>query len=203
MYRLHGWECGDDVKYDWEEDIMQLDKTDEEQFLAFPAYYKNGNLEVRESPMTYITFDGANTLILGIYGYAFNPDFNEEIPVILDSTPMASAAPIADGETTTVLNGLEASYNSNGQEVKWTYSKMGYIAWSEYDGSWQTINPAMNFPITITKVAEQAPEAGDITVKQKGGMKLFDAGKQISTDFLKKDFSKLEKMEPVIYKRVE
>jgi hypothetical protein len=61
----------------------------------------------------------------------------------------------------------------------------------------------MNFPITITKVAEQAPEAGDITVKQKGGMKLFDAGKQISTDFLKKDFSKLEKMEPVIYKRVE
>ena len=203
MYRLHGWECGDDVQYDWEEDIMQLDKTDEEQFLAFPAYFRNGNLEVRESPMTYITFDGANSLILGIYGYAFNPEFNEEIPVILDGTPMASASPIADGETTTVLNGLEASYSSNGQEVKWTYSKMGYIAWSEYDGSWQTINPAMNFPITITKVTDQAPEAGDITVKQKGGMKLFDAGKQISTDFLKKDYSKLEKMEPVIYKRVE
>ena len=202
MYRVHGWECGDDVKYDWEEDIMQLDKS-EGQFLAFPAYFNNGNLEVRESPMTYITFDGVNSLILGIYGYAYNNDYKEEIPVILDGMPMASAAPIAEGETTTVLNGLEASYDASGQKVKWTYSKMGYIAWSEYDGSWQTINPAMNFPITITKVAESTPGTGDITVKQNGGMKLFNTGNKISTDFLKKDFSKLQKMDPVIYKTVE
>lgn len=202
MYRIHGWECGDDVKYDWEEDIMQLDKTDG-QYLAFPAYYKDGKLEIRESPMTYITFDGTNTLILGIYGYAYNPEFKQEIPVILDGTPMASAEPIADGATTTVLKGLEATYTSGSQKTDWTYSRMGYIAWSEYDGSWQTINPAMNFPITITKVADSAPEAGSVSVKQNGGMKLFGNSQKLSTDFLKKDFSKLEKMEPVIYKRVE
>ena len=193
MYRIHGWECGDDVQYDWEEDIMQIDKS-EGQFLAFPAYFKNGKLEVRESPMTYITFDGVNPLILGIYGYAYNADYREEIPVILEGMAMASADPIAEGETTTVLNGLEAVYNTGTQDVKWTYSKMGYIAWSEYDGSWQTINPAMKLPITITKVSDETPAAGSVSVKQKGGMKLFDAGKQISPEILKKNLSKLEKV---------
>ena len=195
MYRVHGWECGDDVKYDWEEDIMQLDKS-EGQFLAFPAYFNNGKLEVRESPMTYITFDGANSLILGIYGYAYNPDYKQEIPVILDGTPMASAAPIADGETTTVLNGLDATYTSGSQKMDWTYTKMGYIAWSEYDGSWQTINPAMNFPITITKVAdgEWHNTSESLPVKQNGGMKLFGENQKISPETLKKNLSYLEKV---------
>ena len=87
--------------------------------------------------------------------------------------------------------------------MDWAYTRMGYIAWSEYDGSWQTINPAMNLPITITKVADETPAAGSVSVKQNGGMKLFGESQKISTDFLKKNFSKLEKMEPVIYKRVE
>ena len=201
MYRVHGWECGEDVKYDWEEDIMQLDKS-EGQFLAFPAYFKDGKLEIRESPMTYITFDGANSLILGIYGYAYNPTYKEEIPVILDGTPMASAEPIADDETSTVLEGLKATYKNETQNTEWTYSKMGYIAWSEYDGSWQTINPAMNFPITITQGGNRVPVQVVDVLKQRGGMELFDA-KKISTDFLKKDYNGLEKIDPVIFKRVE
>ena len=142
----------------------------------------------------YITFDGVNPLILGIYGYAYNADYKEEIPVILEGMAMASADPIAEGENTTLLNGLEAVYNTGTQDVKWTYSKMGYIAWSEYDGSWQTINPAMNLPITITKVSDETPAAGSVSVKQKGGMKLFDAGKQISPEILKKNLSKLEQV---------
>ena len=70
-----------DVKYDWEEDIMQIDKENGE-FLAFPAYYKDGSLEIRETPMTYITFDGVSALILGMYGYAYEEKMKEEIPVI-------------------------------------------------------------------------------------------------------------------------
>ena len=65
MYRVHGWECGKDVEYDWEEDITQIDK-EKGQFLAFPAYFQNGKLVIKEQPMTYITFDGANALKLGI-----------------------------------------------------------------------------------------------------------------------------------------
>lgn len=201
MYRIHGWECGDDVKYDWEEDIMQLDKTKGE-YLAFPAYFKDGALEVRESPMTYITFDGRQTLVLGIYGYAYNPEMKEEIPVILDKTPMASAAPIAEGSTSTVLNGLKAEYvDANNRKTEWEYCKMGYIAWSESTGAWQTINPPMRFPITITKVSDQVSSGADIPVNQNGGMQLF-ATKKVSTDFLKKDFKKLEKIRPEVFKQV-
>ena len=201
MYSIYGWECGEDVKYDWEEDIMQLDKSKGE-FLAFPAYFKGGALEIRESPMTYITFDGYESLILGIYGYAFNKEMNEEIPVILDETPMAKAEPMAEGETTTLLNGLKGEYtDANNRQTEWEYCKMGYIAWSEYNGSWQTINPPMRLPITITKVSDSVEGSSGMTVGQKGGMELLSTRK-ISTDFLKKDFSRLEKMKPEIFKQV-
>lgn len=200
MYRIHGWECGDDVKYDWEEDIMQLDKSKNE-YLAFPAYYNEGKLEIRESPMTYITFDGYQSLVLGIYGYAYNKEMDEEIPVILDDTPMASAEPIAEGETVTILNGMPAEYvDINNKKTEWEYCKMGYIAWNENSGAWQTINPPMRFPITITKVSDEDSGESSMEINQNSGMDLF-ATKKISTDFLKKDFSKLEKMKPEIFER--
>ena len=200
MYRVHGWECGDAVTYDWEEDIMQLDKSKNE-FLAFPAYYnyETGELEFRENPMTYITFGTSDVLTLGIYGYAYNPTEKAEIPVILDGTPMARALPIAEGETSTIINGLEGEFTqADGKKVTWEYSKMGYIAWNEY--SWQTINPPLHFPIKMTKIS--SVESGSmVTAKDNGGLELFGA-KTLSTDFLKKDYSKLEKKEPTFHNQL-
>ena len=152
--------------------------------------------------MTYITFDGYQTLVLGIYGYAFNKEMNEEIPVILDDTPMAAADPIAEGETSTTIKGLKAEYeDANKKKTEWEYCKMGYIAWSESTGAWQTINPPMRFPITMTKVSDEVSGGTAMDINQKnGGMELF-ATKKVSTDFLKKDFSKLEKIKPEIFER--
>ena len=198
MYRVHGWECGQDVKYDWEEDIMQIDKENGE-FLAFPAYFKDGSLELRESPMTYITFDGSTSLVLGIYGYAYNNDQKEEIPVILDETLMAIAEPIAPGETSTTLKGQHSVYTNGSTKVEWDYCKMGYIAWNEYDGSYQTVNPAMRFPITMTKLSNETPAPGS-TATPANGVSLFSI-KEISDNFLRNDFSKLEKMQPQIFDR--
>lgn len=155
MYRVRGWECGESVKYDWEEDIMQLDK-EKGEFLGFPAYYNSTNLEFRESPMTYITFDGVNALILGMYGYAYNESEKMEMPVLFDGTPMATATPIEVGESTE-LTALSGSY----EKIKWTYSRMGYLAWNEYTGAYQTVNPAMKLPITITKVSNDYPKDAD------------------------------------------
>lgn len=198
MYRIHGWECGKDVEYDWEEDIMQLDK-EKGEYLAFPAYYKNGSLEIRESPMTYITFDGASSLVLGIYGYAFNKKYNEEIPVILNDTPMAIAEPISEGESTTTLLGQHGSYSEGNSAEEWDYCKMGYIAWDESNGAYQTVNPAMRFPIKVTRV-DTAGEGSVDTSKPSETLKLFST-KTISDDFLKKDFRKLEKIKPEIFER--
>jgi hypothetical protein len=151
--------------------------------------------------MTYITFDGYQSLVLGIYGYAYNPEMKEEIPVILDGTPMASAKPAAEGEST-VLNGLKAEYvDSKNKKTEWEYCKMGYIAWSELNGSWQTINPPMQFPITITKISDETFTASPIPSVNKGGLELF-ATKTVSTEFLNKDFSRLEKVKPEIFKQV-
>ena len=165
MYRLRGWECGESVKYDWEEDIMQLDK-EKGEFLGFPAYYNNKNLEIRESPMTYITFDGVNALILGMYGYAYNDSEKVEMPVIFDDTPMAKATPIEVGESTE-LTPLSGSY----EKIKWTYTRMGYLAWNEYTGAYQTVNPAMKFPITVTKVSNDYPVVDEdkLEIKNNSG----------------------------------
>ena len=203
MYRLHGWECGNDVKYDWEEDIMQIDK-EQDEFLAFPAYYKSGSLEIRESPMTYITFDGMNSLVLGIYGYAYNTEQKEEIPVILDGTPMATAEPVSEDTGFTQLTGMNAEYKvSESETLEWEYCKMGYIAWSEYTGAWQTINPPMRFPITITRTEEDVP-AENSTVSAgvtSASSRIQFGNKRVSAGFLEKDYSLPEKVKPEIYTR--
>lgn len=204
MYRVKGWECGNDVKYDWEEDIMQLDK-EKGEFLAFPAYYQNGSFIVKENPMTYITFDGQTQLLLGIYGYAFSETDNQEIPVIWDESmmgepavPMAIAEPIAAGETTTTLIGQKATAWS----VSFEYCKMGYLAWNQSTGAYQTINPAMRFPITMTKIADASADQGTVDTPSMSskGVVTFSTN-VISDDFLRKDFSKLEKVKPQIFDR--
>lgn len=200
MYRIHGWECGEDVKYDWEEDIMQLDKSKDE-YLAFPAYYKNGNLEIRESPMTYITFDGSNALILGIYGYAYNKEQKEEIPVILDGTPMASATPVENIGESTVLNGLKETVEFDKQKVEIEYCKMGYIAWNETSSAWQTINPPMRFPITITRTESAESGTSIPATPAAAGLELFDAVK-IAPKVIKKDYSGLDRVKPETFKQV-
>lgn len=199
MYRVHGWECGEDVKYDWEEDIMQLDKSKGE-FLAFPAYYKDGNLEFRESPMTYITFDGVNTLLLGMYGYAYMDEVKQDVPVLSDGTTMAIAEPVADGTETTILNGNKTSIEYNGKKYPIDYSKMGYIAWSETTNAWQTINPPMNFPISVKKV-ESSADAGQISTPTYAAKIEFSDNK-MNSDVIKGDFRRLERVKPEIFKQV-
>ena len=204
MYRLHGWECGEDVEYDWEEDIMQIDK-DKGEFLAFPAYYKDGSLEIRETPMTYITFDGVSSLILGIYGYAYEERAKEEIPVILDNTPMARAEPIGDGMTSTQLVGQKGSFTDpeTNRKTEWDYCKMGYLAWNELNGAYQTINPPLRFPITITKVDDAQGGNTDNSPSLKTGPVSFST-KKVSDDFIiNKDAfnNRLSKIKPEIFER--
>jgi len=200
MYRIHGWECGEDVRYDWEKDIMQLDK-EKDEFLAFPAYFRNDSLVVKETPMTYITFDGRTSLVLGMYGYAYNTEYNQEIPVILDDTVMAIAAPIAAGADTTSLAGQHGIYTQGSKKTEWNYCKMGYLARNESTGAYQTVNPAMRFPIKIQKVPDDVSggTAGGAT-QTAGSVKTFST-KTIYEDFLKKDFSRLEKVKPEIFER--
>lgn len=209
MYRVHGWECGADVEYDWEEDITQIDK-EKGQFLAFPAYFMNGKFVIKEQPMTYISFDGSAALKLGIYGYAFNEQYNEFLPVLFDGKIMAEAEPIAEGQTSTVLIGQDGTYDYTDEKgaakvLEWTYSKMGYIAYDDASGSsaWQAINPAMNFPITMTRTEDSStPEGGNIQTggnANLSGISLYDS-KKISTDFLKKDFKPISMKKPVFIK---
>lgn len=197
IYRIHGWECGDDVKYDWEEDIMQLDKSKGE-FLAFPAYYKGGNLEVRENPMTYITFDGANALLLGIYGYAYMKEANAEVPVLSSGMTMGIAEPIAENSESTILNANKTSIEYDGKNYTIDYCKMGYIAWSETTGAWQTLNPAMRFPITIKRV-EESSASNLLSVPSSVSRTLFSTDK-MNGDVLKGDYRRLERLEPVVFK---
>lgn len=204
MYRVHGWECGDDVKYDWEEDIMQLDK-EKDEYLAFPAYYKDGSLEIRETPMTYITFDGVSTLILGMYGYAYEENMKEEIPVLLENSLMALAAPIEAGKTTTQLLGQHGVYTdeSNGKKTEWDYCKMGYLAWNEMTGAYQTVNPPLRFPITITKAEDiQDGDGGNVPAQTTGPVSF--STKKVSNDFIiNKDLfnKKLSRVKPEIFDR--
>ena len=204
MYRVHGWECGDDVKYDWEEDIMQLDK-EKGEFLAFPAYYKDGSLEIKETPMTYITFDGVSALVLGMYGYAYEENMKEEIPVILDNNSMALAAPIEAGKTSTQLLGQHSTYTdeSTGKKTEWDYCKMGYLAWNEQTGAYQTINPPMRFPITITKVEDaQGGDTGNGPTLKTAAVSF--STRKVSDDFLvnTETFnSRLSKIKPEVFER--
>ena len=212
MYRVHGWECGDDVEYDWEEDITQIDK-EKGQFLAFPAYFMNGKFVIKEQPMTYISFDGSSALKLGIYGYAFNEQYNEFLPVLFDGKTMAIADPIAEGQNTTELIGQDGKYdytdvNGAAKVLEWTYSKMGYVAYNDAvdAGPWQAINPAMNFPITMTRAeGNSTPEGGNIQTggnANLSGISLYDS-KKITTDFLKADYRPLGNAKPVIFKTIQ
>lgn len=205
MYRIHGWECGNDVKYDWEEDIMQIDKENGE-FLAFPAYYKDGSLEIRETPMTYITFDGVSALILGMYGYAYEEKMKEEIPVILDNNSMALATPVENGKTTTQLLGQHSVYTdeATGKKTEWDYCKMGYLAWNEMNGAYQTINPPLRFPITITKVEDAQSGESEGGQSLNTGAVSFST-KKVSNEFLiNKDAfnNKLSKIKPEVFERL-
>ena len=162
--------------------------------------------------MTYITFDGANALKLGIYGYAFNDQHNEHQPTLFDGKTMAIAEPIAEGESASTLVGQEAKYEYNDnkgkpQVLEWTYTKMGYVAYNEsVEGYPATIiNPAMNFPITITKTEDGSVTGGKIptgSTSAVSGLSLFDS-KKISPDFLKKDYKPNMKQYPTIFKTVD
>ncbi|MBE6250422.1 MAG: hypothetical protein E7111_02080 [Bacteroidales bacterium] len=211
MYRVHGWECGEDVEYDWEVDITQIDK-EKGQFLAFPAYYQGGNLVIKEQPITYITFDGATSLKMGMYGYAFNEQYGEHMPTLFDGNIIAVAEPVAEGENSTTLVAQDAEYHytdENGKEkvLEWTYSRMGYVAYNEnvegYPAS--IINPAMKLPITITRTEDDAPAGGNIaTGGASSAMKatMFET-KTISTDFLRKDYRPAEKVRPAVFQRLK
>ena len=213
MYRVHGWECGEDVEYDWEEDITQIDK-EKGQFFAFPAYYDylSGNLSIQEQPITYITFDGVTSLKLGIYGYAYSEDAKEEVPVLYDGNEMATAAPIADGSMTTILYGTESLYeytddNNQHQSIDLKYSRMGYIAYDDsvIPSPWQTLNPAMKFPITITKTDEDHVTGGNIQTGNTpavSNLSLFGNSKKISADFLKKDYKPADKINSSIFRTI-
>ena len=155
--------------------------------------------------MTYITFDGVSSLILGIYGYAYEERAKEEIPVILDNTPMAHAEPIANGETITELKGLTGSYidPETNRKTEWDYCKMGYLAWNELNGAYQTINPPLRFPITITKVDDAQGGNTDNSPSLKTGPVSFST-KKVSNDFLiNKDAfnNRLSKIKPEIFER--
>ena len=115
------------------------------------------------------------------------------------AAPMAIAEPIAEGETSTVLVGQEATVKA--WDTTFTYSKMGYLAWDPLTGAYQTINPAMRFPITMTKLAE-SPDQGTLvnpSMASKGAVTF--STNVISDDFLKKDFSRLEKVKPQVFDR--
>jgi len=187
MYRVRGWECrppeGYDwenvVEKDWEEDIMGFEKGGDD-YIGFPAYFKNGKLEIRESPITYISFGDGVTYTLGIFGYAYYEEAKAITPVLLEGTPMAVAEPIADGETSTTLVAQKAKYDDGKNKLEWTYHKMGYVAHANY-AYHVTINPAMKFPITITKIEDNSngsqgstPEP-DAVIKTSRSMVSFDS----------------------------
>ena len=72
-------------------------------------------------------------------------------------------------------------------------------------GAWQAINPAMNFPITITRTDSESASGGNIQTGSSSavsGLSLFNS-KKITTDFLKKDFKPAEKINPAIFKTVQ
>ena len=84
---------------------------------------------------------------------------------------------------------------------------MGYIAYDDESGSgaWQAINPAMNFPITITRTDGESAAGGSIQTGSSSavsGLSPFNSRK-ITTDFLKKDFKPAEKINPAIFKTVQ
>ena len=84
---------------------------------------------------------------------------------------------------------------------------MGYVAYNENVQGYPAtiINPAMSFPITITKTEDDSAIGGNIQTGNASaisGLSLFNA-KKISTEFLKRDFKPVEKISPTIFKTIE
>ena len=144
MYLIKGWECGEgDLITDIETEFFELDK-EAGDYLGFIGYYNNGKLELKEANLVN---DGVNAF--GICGYA--SDGENLSPVMFEGSAMAEAEPIASGETTTELKGLDLIYN--GQKLA-TYSMMGYVY---YD--YATYQPVAipNMPIQFPIIIEKAP----------------------------------------------
>ena len=157
MYLIKGWECGEgELITDIETEFFELDK-EAGDYIGFIGYYNDGKLEIRETSMFN---DGE--YVFGMYGYAANGE--NMSPVLLEGTPMAEAQPIAEGETTTELVGLDLIYN--GQKLS-TYSMMGYIYY-EYETTMPVAIPNMpvQFPITIEKAPVATAAFGLNTMKQ-------------------------------------
>lgn len=157
MYLIKGWECGEGADVDIETEFFELDK-EAGDYLAFIGYYNNGKLEIRESNLYN---DGTN--VFGMCGYA--DDGKNIAPVMFEGSAMAEALPIAAGEDSTVLNGLDLIYNG---EILGKYSMMGYIYY-EY-ATYQPLaiaNMPMQFPITITKSDKGYKTVSNYTVKQE------------------------------------
>ena len=176
MYLIKGWECGEGADVDIETEFFELDK-EAGDYLGFIGYYNDGKLEIRE---TNIYSDGANAF--GMCGYAL--DGENMSPVMFDGSVMAEAQPIADGENSTELTGLDLIYN--GQKFG-TYSMMGYIY---YESS--TYNPLaianmpVQFPITIAKSDKGYKAQSNFGEKQEV-LKKMKTSRPISAKADKKD----------------
>jgi len=140
MYKIRGWECGEDVEQDIEEDIFQLK---EDESIGFPGYYNNGNLQFREISITTIDAEGQQTM--GMYGWYKYTD-GKIYPRINENAPMAEAAPLKAGESSTKLNGLTTD------GIK--YLSCGYTIINMANGTFGTYNPPLLFPLTLTRVTE-------------------------------------------------
>ena len=112
-----------------------------------------------------------------------------------DSTPVQEI-----GQSTT-LNGRKETVTFDKQKINIEYCKMGYIAWSEATGAWQTINPPMRFPITITKTETASSDILKPVSPSAAGLELFNA-KKIVPKVVKKDYSGLDKVKPETFKQV-
>lgn len=152
MYKVTGWECGDDIKEEnkWNADVAEK---------GFYAYLmKDGKLEIRESTIGNLTIDNVKHT-LGIFGYGFNVAYNAETPVFYEGNPMAEAEPIKEGEDATTLKPKKFKYSYydvdmtiKTEEVE--YSKFGMIAVNMNNWSYMSKNPALKFPMTLKKISE-------------------------------------------------
>ena len=151
MYRITGWECGEDIKEEnkWSDEIASE---------GFKAYFKDGKLEIRESYVTSLTIEGTKHE-LGIYGYGFNKIYNREMPVFYEDNPMATADPIKEGEDVTYLQPKTFEYyyydaNMSIQKDNAKYTKMGFMAINTKDYSYKSKNPPLNLPLKLKKISE-------------------------------------------------
>ena len=151
MYKVTGWECGDDIKEEnkWDANIAEK---------GFYAYLKEGKLEIRESTIGNLSINNVKHT-LGIFGYGFNEAYNAETPVFYEGNPLAEAEPIKEGEDATVLKPKKFKYSYydvdmtvKTKEVE--YSKFGMIAVNTTNWSYRSKNPALKFPMTLKKISE-------------------------------------------------